>query len=192
MVLPFENENDRRSYKRYYLPNFQPLNSNKILQCYDRWKKYFRSTRKKNYLRTYDSIRKIAAVQGDDYTTRCFLDYPYLEKYNLIAIDWSKQQKVGADPNAMQQFNFTGNLEEANTIMFFIIEEAKEPTLDFSKGPETILWFFFFLTWYQYKMTNYNTLNINFSNSQLYTLKPGIINDTGVTLNLSSKYGCWF
>ena len=39
-------------------------------------------------------------------------------------------------------------------------------------------------------MTNYNTLNINFSNSQLYTLNPGIINDTGVTLNLSSKYGC--
>ena len=35
----------------------------------------------KNDLKTYDNIRKIAADQGDDYTTGCLLDYPYLEKY---------------------------------------------------------------------------------------------------------------
>ena len=28
-------------------------------------------------LRTYDNIRKIATGQGDDYTTACFLGYPY-------------------------------------------------------------------------------------------------------------------
>ena len=32
-------------------------------------------------LKTYDNVRKIATGQGDDYTTRCLLDYPYLKKY---------------------------------------------------------------------------------------------------------------
>ena len=31
----------------------------------------------KNRKTTYDNIRKIAAGYGDDYTTGCFLDYPY-------------------------------------------------------------------------------------------------------------------
>ena len=35
----------------------------------------------------------------------------------------------------MQQINFTGNLDRAEDLtMFFIIEEAKEIVLDFSKG----------------------------------------------------------
>ena len=36
-------------------------------------------------------------------------------------------------------------------------------------------------------MTQYNILNVKFSNSQLNKLKPGIKNGTEVTLNLSSK-----
>ena len=35
----------------------------------------------RNNLITYDSIRKIAAGQGDDYTTSCLLDYNYLKNY---------------------------------------------------------------------------------------------------------------
>ena len=34
-----------------------------------------------NYLKTYDSNRKIETDQGDDYTTGCLLDYPYFKKY---------------------------------------------------------------------------------------------------------------
>ena len=46
-----------------------------------------------------------------------------------------KQQKLGDDPKAIQQINFTGNLNQAgNTQIFVIIEEAKESDLDFSKG----------------------------------------------------------
>ena len=37
----------------------------------------------------------------------------------------SKQQKGDADPKAIQQINFTGNLEK-NAAIFFIFEEAKE------------------------------------------------------------------
>ena len=29
--------------------------------------------------KTYENIRKIAAGQGDDYTTGCLLDYPYFK-----------------------------------------------------------------------------------------------------------------
>ena len=82
----------------------------------------------KNDLRTHDNIRKIAIGQGDDYTTGCLLDYPYFKNYyNLIAIDLSKQQKLDADPKAIQQINFTGNLHRGGIAhMFFIIEETKE------------------------------------------------------------------
>ena len=85
-------------------------------------------------LKTYENIRKIATGQGDDYTTGCLLDYSYFkENYKMIAIDLSKQQVLDADPRAIQQINFTPNLDRAgNTTMFFIIEEAKETMLDFS------------------------------------------------------------
>ena len=87
-------------------------------------------------LKTYENIRRIATGQGDDYTTGCLLDYSYFkENYKMIAIDLSKQQALDADPRAIQQINFTANLDrDGNTTMFFIIEEAKETVLDFSQG----------------------------------------------------------
>ena len=82
--------------------------------------------------------------QGDDYTTGCLLDYPYFKKYyELITIDLSKQQKLDADPKAIQQINLTENLDrEEGSTMFFIIEEAKETVLDLSKGTVQVLWFY--------------------------------------------------
>ena len=44
----------------------------------------------------------------------------------MIAIDLSKQQALDADPRAIQQINFTANLDRANnTRIYFILEEAK-------------------------------------------------------------------
>ena len=44
----------------------------------------------------------------------------------MIAIDLSKQQVLDADQRAIQQINFTANLDRGgNTTMFFIIEETK-------------------------------------------------------------------
>ena len=58
----------------------------------------------------------------------------------MIAIYLSKQQALDADPKAMQQINFTGNLARAaGAIIFFIIEEAKETVSDFSQ--ETVKMF---------------------------------------------------
>ena len=61
-----------------------------------------------------------------------FLFYHLKMKHNKD-LDLSKQQALDADPKAMQQTNFTGNLAQLATI-FFIIKEAKETVLDFSQG----------------------------------------------------------
>ena len=59
----------------------------------------------------------------------------------MIAIDWSKQQSLDADPRAIQEINFTENLDRAgNTTMFFITDEAKETVLDISQGTVKVLW----------------------------------------------------
>ena len=56
--------------------------------------------------------------QGYDYTTGCLLDYNYFNKYyKLIAIDLSKQQTLNADPEAIQQINFTANLARLRNLM---------------------------------------------------------------------------
>ena len=34
----------------------------------------------KNDLKTYDNIPKIATGQGDEYTARCLLEYPYFKE----------------------------------------------------------------------------------------------------------------
>ena len=64
----------------------------------------------KSNRRPYDSIRKIAPGQGDNYTTDCLLDCNYFNKHcKMIAIDLSKKQVLDADPKAIQQINFNGN-----------------------------------------------------------------------------------
>ena len=55
--------------------------------------------------------------------------------YKSIAVDLSKKHKLDADPKAIQQINFTGNLEKGGGArIYFIIEEVKETVSDFSKG----------------------------------------------------------
>ena len=50
----------------------------------------------------------------------------------MIAIDLSRQNELDADSRAIQQINFTANLDRtANTKIFFIIEEAKETIFEF-------------------------------------------------------------
>ena len=91
--------------------------------------------------KTYENIRKIATVKGDDYTTGCLLDYPYFKNnYKMIAIDLSKQQALDTDPGKIQQINFTANLDrDGNTTMFFIIKQEKESIFEFSQGTVKIL-----------------------------------------------------
>ena len=58
----------------------------------------------------------------------------------MIAIGLSKQQALDADPRAIQKIDFTANLDrDGNTRIFFILEEAKETTLEFSQGTVKVL-----------------------------------------------------
>ena len=76
-----------------------------------------------------------------------FLDKPIksnMRTYNnilkMIAMDLGKKQALDADSRATQQINFTANIDQAgNTIMLFVLEEAKEATLDFSYGTARVL-----------------------------------------------------
>ena len=100
----------------------------------------------------YDNIQKITTQQGDDYTTGCLLDFIYFkENYKLISIELliancQLQQKLDADPKAIKQINFIRNLErDGNRQMFFIIGEAKQTVLDFSKVTVKVSRFYFVL-----------------------------------------------
>ena len=58
----------------------------------------------------------------------------------MIAIDLSKQQALDVDPKAIQEINFTANLDRAgNTRTYFILEEVKETVLDFSQETVKVL-----------------------------------------------------
>ena len=117
-VLAFENGTQRTSRTGSYLPNVEIKNYNVIING----ENVFDQPIKNNKV-TYENIRKIAIGRGDDYATGCLLDYPYFnDNYKLIAIDLSKQQALDTDPRAIQQINFTANLDKANTRIYFILE----------------------------------------------------------------------
>ena len=125
--LAFENDADRTSD---YLPNVEIKGYNIMING----ENFFDQPIKDNKV-TYENIRKIAIGHGDDYITGCLLNYTYFkDNYKIIAVDLSKQQALDADPRAIQQINFTANLEEDNTRIYFILEEAKETILNFAQG----------------------------------------------------------
>ena len=71
------------------------------------------------------------------WSSRCAL---IATAYKMTAVDLSKQQALDADPRAIQQINFTANLDRAgNTRVYFILEEAKETILNFSQGIVKVL-----------------------------------------------------
>ena len=58
----------------------------------------------------------------------------------MIAKDLSEQQALAADPKAVQQMNFTANLDDNKKILlFFIIKNLKETLLDFSQRTVKVL-----------------------------------------------------
>ena len=58
----------------------------------------------------------------------------------MIAIDISRQNELDEDPRAIQQIDFTANIDRAgNTTIFFIIEASKETIFEFSQGTVKVL-----------------------------------------------------
>ena len=135
-VLAFENDEQRTTHNAYYLPNVEIKNYNIMINE----ENFFDQPIKNNKV-TYENISKSATGQGDEYTTACLLDYSYFaDTYKMVAVDLSKEQALDVDPRAIQQLNFTVNLDKAgNTRVYFIIEEVKETILDFSQGTVKVL-----------------------------------------------------
>ena len=75
--------------------------------------------------------------RGEDYTTGCLLDYDYAKShYKLIAVGLSRQKELDADPKAIQQIEFVGQLKKLDAVddvesMFILIvlEKIKEKRL---------------------------------------------------------------
>ena len=150
--------------KKYYLQTVEIKNYNVMING----RKFFDQTVKNN-LRTYDNIHKIKTGPGDDYTTRCLLNYPCFKKTIYYYIYYILLYLL------FQQINFSGSLDKADgATMHFITKEVKEIVLYFSKGTVKVLWFYFVLKQCQYKMTQNNTLNVKLFNLQLKKLKSAI------------------
>ena len=67
------------------------------------------------------------------------LDYQYFKDHNhLIAVDLSKEKKLYADPRAIQQIEFYGNLE-TNSQVCTVLEKSKEAILEFCNGTTKVL-----------------------------------------------------
>ena len=91
-------------------------------------------------IKQYNEVRKISTGQGDDYTTGCLLDYIYFkDDFRLITADLSKQKALDADPKAIQQIIFTGQVDDEALTVFYILEKSKETILEFSKGTTKVL-----------------------------------------------------
>ena len=69
-VLAFENDAQRISKKRCYIPNVEIKDYNVMIDG-----KNFFNQPVKNDKVTYENIGKIATGQGDDHTTDCLLDF---------------------------------------------------------------------------------------------------------------------
>ena len=67
--MAFENDAQRISSKRYYLPSVEIKDYNVMIDG----KNFFDQPIKSDKI-TYNNIRKIATGQGDYYTTGCLLD----------------------------------------------------------------------------------------------------------------------
>ena len=89
--------------------------------------------------RKYTNLRDVMIGSGDDYTVGSLLDFKYFrDNYKIIAVDLSKQKVLDADPRAVQQINFKGNLPN-NCRLLRIREESKDTELNFSEGTVKVM-----------------------------------------------------
>ena len=119
-VLSFENEEDRTSFSKYYVPKVEIKDFNVLIDG-----KSFFDVPVKNKEQAYEKI--ISIGKNNDYTTGNLLDYEYFSKhYKRIPIDLSKQIEL-ENPDLKQQINFIGRYARNEGVtMFFITEKSEE------------------------------------------------------------------
>ena len=127
------------SFKKYFLPRVEIETYNIEIDG-----RNFYDQPINDSIKQYDEVRKVSTGPGEDYTTGCLLDYAYFkDNYRLITADLNKQKALDADSRAIQQIMFTGEIKAtaANTrvIIYYILEQSRETTLQFSKGTAKVL-----------------------------------------------------
>ena len=131
-VLLFENEEDRTSFSKYYVPKVEIKDFNMLIDD-----KSFFDVPVKNKEEAYKKIRNID--KNNDYITGMLLDYEYFSKHwKLIAIDFRKQIAL-ENPNLKQQINSIGKLEADEATMFFVFEKSEESTFEFLQNSVSII-----------------------------------------------------
>ena len=133
-VLSFENEDDRTSYYKYYMPNVEIKDCNVLIDG-----NAFFELPVRDIEETYEKIIQIMD-HGGYYTRGNLLDYEYFkEDYKLIAIYLSKQIEL-ENKDIKQQIIFIGNLERDNgAAIFFIIEKSEETIIEFLQNYVSIV-----------------------------------------------------
>ena len=122
-----QDNNDKQSFSRFYLPNVMVKDYNVIID-----KLAFFDLPMKTEEEAYEKIIDIS--RSNEYTTGNLLDYDYFKKYyNLIAIDLSKQQVLQENKDLIQQINFIGRLTKAAKV-FIIIEKKENAILEVSQN----------------------------------------------------------
>ena len=117
------------SHKKYFLPRVKLENYNIEIDG-----RNFYDHPINDLIKQYDEVKKVSTGQGDDYTTGYLLGFAYLKKnYRLIAADLSKQKALDSNSRAIQQIIFTNKASE-NTVVYYILEQSKETTLQFSRN----------------------------------------------------------
>ena len=128
------NRVQRKCHRKYFLPRVSITNYNVLIDG-----RNFYDQPINDQIKKYDEIRKIATGKGDDYTIGCLLDYQYFkDRYQLTAVDLSKQKELDADPKAIQQIEFYGKLE-TNSQVCTVLEKSKETVLEFYKVTAKVL-----------------------------------------------------
>ena len=126
-VLAFPNEEDRRSFSKYYTPTVEIKDYNVIIDG-----EPFYEIPIKNKEETFKAITEL--IRNDLLRTGNEFNFDYFcECYKLIAIDLSKEKSDLKN----QQINFIGRLEQ-NATIFFIVEKEETTGLKFLQNSLTI------------------------------------------------------
>ena len=138
LVYPNQNDESNRFFaQKYYLSKGIIKNYNVIIN----WKIIYDQAIDSD-IKRYEEIRKLETGQGEDYATGCLLVYEYIKNhYRLIAVDLSRQKDLDADPKAIRQTEFVGQLKKLNSannnaesmFVLTISEKIKETRLKYSQ-----------------------------------------------------------
>ena len=125
-VLTFENEDDRTSFSKYYLPKVEVKDFTVLIDG-----KPFFEIPVKNKEEACEAIIEIS--KNNDYTTGNFLDYEYFkDHYKLIAIDLSKQIEL-ENPDLKNRLILLEDLKKIMQQCSFLLRKKKKPLLIFHK-----------------------------------------------------------